>query len=123
MTLDEKISSFGFRLTAPRKKILSILARQNHPLCYEEYATIDPDTDKSTFYRTMQTFESASIISGIESDAGKRYFELNETLHPHFICQSCSTITCLDPAEEPRLEGYRIESVIYKGVCPACSAF
>jgi len=86
MTLDEKISSFGFRLTAPRKKILSILARQNHPLCYEEYATIDPDTDKSTFYRTMQTFESASIISGIESDAGKRPpspFYLPKLLHDH----------------------------------------
>jgi Fur family ferric uptake transcriptional regulator len=122
MTLNEKITLNGLRLTAPRKKILSILAQQQHPISFEEYASLDPEIDKSTFYRTMQTFESANIISGIESDTGKRYFELSEILHPHFICHSCSAITCLNPAKGPDLDGYRIESIIYKGVCPACSA-
>lgn len=121
MTLDEKIAINGFRLTAPRKKILALFAQQAHPISFEEYSAIDPHIDKSTFYRTMQSFEAAHIINGIESDAGKRYFELSDTIHPHFICQSCHTITCLKPQPIISLDGYTINSIIYKGICPICS--
>lgn len=122
MTIDEKISANGFRLTAPRKKILSILSIQKQPISFEEYSILDPMIDKSTFYRTMQAFESANIISGIESDTGKRYFELSENIHPHFICQICHTITCLHPQPIIPQEGYIIDSIIYKGRCSQCSA-
>lgn len=121
MNLDEKITLNGFRLTAPRKKILSILGAQHHPISFEEYASLDPTIDKSTFYRTMQAFENADIIHGIESDEGKRYFELLESVHPHFICQSCHSITCLSPQPIISLEGYDVDTIIYKGKCPECS--
>jgi Fur family transcriptional regulator, ferric uptake regulator len=122
MTLNEKIALNGFRLTAPRKKILSILAEQKQPISFEEYSTIDPLIDKSTFYRTMHSFESAHIINGIESSEGKRYFELSETIHPHFICQICHTITCLTPQPIISPKGYTVDSILYKGRCPQCSA-
>jgi len=122
MTIDEKISANGFRLTAPRKKILSILSIQKQPISFEEYSILDPMIDKSTFYRTMQAFESAHIINGIESNAGKRYFELSENIHPHFICQICHTISCLSPQPIIPQEGYTIDSIIYKGRCSQCSA-
>jgi Fur family transcriptional regulator, ferric uptake regulator len=121
MTLDEKISSNGFRLTAPRQRILAILAEQKHPISFEEYTSLDPLIDKSTFYRTMQAFESAHIISGIESDEGKRYFELSEDIHPHFICQNCHSIICLNPQPIISPKGYTVDSIIYKGQCPQCS--
>lgn len=122
MTLDEKISANGFRLTAPRKKILTIMAKQNHPISFDEYHTLDPQIDKSTFYRTMQAFESANIISGIESTEGKRYFELLEKTHPHFICHTCHAITCLHPQPIATPNGYTVDAVIFKGQCPLCSA-
>lgn len=121
MNIEEKISQNGFRLTTPRKKILSIFAQQHHPISFENYSLLDPSLDKSTFYRTMQTFENAHIIHGIESDEGKRYFELSDELHPHFICQRCHTIICLPPINTPKLTGYQINSITYKGVCPQCS--
>jgi Fe2+ or Zn2+ uptake regulation protein len=121
MTFEEKISLNGFRLTAPRKKILSILAEQKQPISFDEYSALDPHIDKSTFYRTMQSFESAHIINGIESGEGRRYFELSGTLHPHFVCRICQTITCLSPQPVFSPEGYQVESVIYKGCCPRCS--
>jgi Fur family ferric uptake transcriptional regulator len=120
MTLDEKIAINGLRLTSPRKKILTILAAQKQPISFEEYTALDPAIDKSTFYRTMQTFEHAHIISGIESDEGKRYFELAESIHPHFICQTCHSISCLTPLPVVSPQGYRIEQIIYKGRCPRC---
>lgn len=122
MNFDEKIAQNGFRLTAPRKKILSILADQAHPISFDEYSALDPVIDKSTFYRTMQSFEQANIISSIESDEGKRYFELSDTIHPHFICRSCHTISCLDTAPATSIHGYHIDSIIYKGTCSKCSA-
>lgn len=122
MTFEEKISLNGFRLTAPRKKILSILAEQTQPISFDEYSALDPQIDKSTFYRTMQSFESANIINGIESSEGRRYFELSGTLHPHFVCNTCHKIECLPPQPILSLAGYHVDSVIYKGQCSLCSA-
>lgn len=121
MNLFKKINSHGLRLTQPRQKILEILSGQSHPISFEEYSALDPLLDKSTFYRNMQTFETAHIVQGIESDEGKRYFELAHDLHPHFICQNCHTITCLQPIASPSIEGYQISSITYKGKCPLCS--
>jgi Fur family transcriptional regulator, ferric uptake regulator len=120
MNLNERILLSGLRLTRPRQKILGVLSHQSHPISFEEYSFIDPLLDKSTFYRNMQTFENARIVQGIESDEGKRYFELTQELHPHFICQNCHTITCLHPITAPEVEGYHINSIIYKGYCPQC---
>ena len=122
MTLDEKIALNGFRLTAPRKKILSIFSVQTQPISFEEYHALDPMIDKSTFYRTMQAFEHAHIISGIESAEGKRYFELTQTAHPHFVCHTCHSITCLHPQPIATPNGYTVDAVIFKGLCPLCSA-
>ncbi|MDD2829523.1 MAG: transcriptional repressor [Sulfuricurvum sp.] len=121
MDLTEKIHLSGLRLTQPRQKILTILSHQSQPICFEEYSLLDPTLDKSTFYRNMQTFETANIIQGIESDEGRRYFELADTLHPHFVCQQCHTISCLEPIPAPVLNGYQINSITYKGNCPQCS--
>ncbi len=121
MTPNEKITTNGLRLTAPRKKILAVFSHQAHPISFEEYASLDTTMDKSTFYRNMQTFEAANIIQGIESDEGKRYFELSDTIHPHFVCQQCHNITCLDETPIPKLNGYHVNSITYKGQCPQCS--
>ena len=121
MTSNEKIIANGLRLTEPRKKILSIFSAQQQPISFEEYASLDTTIDKSTFYRNMQAFEAADIIQGIESDEGKRYFELSEKQHPHFICQQCHSITCLDETPTPKLSGYNVSSIVYKGQCPKCS--
>lgn len=121
MTFEEKMSQNGFRLTAPRKKILNILATQKQPISFEEYAILDPEIDKSTFYRTMQRFEAVKMINGIESEDGKRYYELTETLHPHFICQCCHTINCLPPQTITAPKGYTVHSVIFKGICSSCT--
>lgn len=122
MTPNEKITTNGLRLTTPRKKILSIFSHQTHPISFEEYASLDTTIDKSTFYRNMQTFEAANIIQGIESDEGKRYFEFSDTIHPHFVCRLCHTISCLDTAPTTSIHGYHIDSIIYKGTCSKCSA-
>jgi Fur family transcriptional regulator, ferric uptake regulator len=115
-----KINTSGLRLTGPRQKILGILSKQSHPISFEEYSILDPHLDKSTFYRNMQTFESVNIVQGIESQEGRRYFELTDELHPHFICQTCHVITCLKPITTPIVNGYQINSIIYKGKCPQC---
>lgn len=118
----DKFASSGLRLTAPRKKILTLLADQKHPISFDEYTLLDPLIDKSTFYRTMQTFEALHIIRGIQSDEGKRYYELSESVHPHFICNTCHKIECLPPQPILSPAGYHVDSVIYKGQCSLCSA-
>lgn len=120
MNIKEKIHLKGLKLTQPRQKILTILSDQAHPMSYEDYAAIDPNMDKSTFYRNMQTFETAQIVHGIESEDGRRYYEITDDVHPHFICQKCHSITCLSPVNAPKIAGFQISSVTYKGICPKC---
>lgn len=122
MTLFSKITQSGFRLTAPRRKIIDVLSAQLRPISFEEYASIDPETDKSTFYRTMQAFEHARLVSVIESEEGRRYFEISEDTHPHFVCQTCRAIRCLETIRPEVPAGYTVTQVIYKGICKECSA-
>lgn len=120
MNIDEKIHLKGLKLTQPRQKILTILTNHSRPMSFEDYAALDPLLDKSTFYRNMQTFETAQIVQGIESEDGRRYYEIIEEVHPHFICQKCHSITCFSPVNGPKISGYQINSITYKGICPKC---
>jgi Fur family ferric uptake transcriptional regulator len=119
MKIEEIIKDKNLKLTPARVEILEILIEQNRPISYEDIR--DRLTmDKATFYRNIAKFEESFIIRSFESNDKKRYFSLEENFHPHFICTKCNTISCLSKETPISLEGYKIESIIIKGICPEC---
>ena len=109
----------NIKLTTARKSILELLVNSNKPLSYEDMKD-NISMDKATFYRNITIFEGENLISSFESNDKKRYFELKETQHSHFICSSCSKIECIHEKLEINLPDYKIENIIIKGICKSC---
>jgi Fur family ferric uptake transcriptional regulator len=109
----------NIKLTTARKSILELLVNSNKPLSYEDMKD-NISMDKATFYRNITIFEEENLISSFESNDKKRYFELKETQHSHFICSSCSKIECIHEKLEINLPDYKIENIIIKGICKSC---
>jgi Fur family ferric uptake transcriptional regulator len=109
----------NIKLTTARKSILELLVNSNKPLSYEDMKE-NISMDKATFYRNITIFEEENLINSFESNDKKRYFELKETQHSHFICSSCSKIECIHEKLEINLPDYKIENIIIKGICKSC---
>jgi len=114
----ENISK-NIKLTTARKAILERLIESNKPLCYEDIKD-SLSMDKATFYRNITKFEDEDIITSFESNDKKRYYEIINNKHPHFICTNCSKIECIHEPISIDLKGYKIDNIIIKGICPKC---
>jgi Fur family ferric uptake transcriptional regulator len=117
--VDNLTNITNIKLTSARKSILELLIKSNKPLSYEDMRE-NISMDKATFYRNITIFEEENIISSFESNDKKRYFEIKRTAHSHFICSSCSKIECIHQDIEIKLENYKIDTIIIKGLCSDC---
>jgi Fur family ferric uptake transcriptional regulator len=118
MYIEDLIKSKNIKLTTARKEILDIFQKTKTPLSYED---IKPDInmDKATFYRNISKFEEEDILNSFESNDKKRYFELKQQLHAHFVCIECNKIECIEHIDIP-LSGYEINNIIINGKCKKC---
>lgn len=114
----ENISK-NIKLTNARRSILELLSDFNKPLCYEDIKD-DLNMDKATFYRNIIKFEEENIINSFESNDKKRYYEIRNKKHSHFICNICSKIECIHEKVNINLPKYEIDNIIIKGICPNC---
>lgn len=119
MNIEKITKEKNIKLTNARKAILEILVNSDKPLCYEDIKD-RLQMDKATFYRNIIKFEDESIVNSFESNDKKRYFEIQKTKHSHFICSNCSKIECIHEKLNLHLEGYQVDNIIIKGICPKC---
>ncbi len=119
MNIEKITQEKNIKLTNARKAILEILVNSDKPLCYEDIKD-KLEMDKATFYRNITKFEDENIVNSFESNDKKRYFEIQKTKHSHFICSNCSKIECIHEKLNLHLEGYQVDNIIIKGICPEC---
>lgn len=119
MNLENIINEKNLKLTNARKEILNILIESTKPLSYDDVKN-DISMDKATFYRNIIKFEENGLISTFESNDKKRYYELQENKHSHFICTKCSNIECIHEQIDINLKNHKIETIIIKGLCSNC---
>ncbi|CAA6804761.1 MAG: Peroxide stress regulator / Ferric uptake regulation protein [uncultured Sulfurovum sp.] len=119
MKIEELIKDKNIKLTSARLKLLQILEVADKPLCYEEIKR-DISMDKATFYRNISKFEEEGILNAFESNDKKRYFEVKQNAHAHFVCIVCNSVECIKNIEI-NLPKYEINNVIINGKCPSCA--
>jgi len=119
MQIENIIKQKNLKLTAARRELLEILVKENKPISFEDIKD-KINMDKATFYRNILKFETNNLINSFESNDKKRYYELQNIPHSHFICNTCNAIKCLTKVENIKLEDYKVVDVIYKGVCKEC---
>lgn len=89
--------------------------------------------DLATIYRVLILFKDKQIIREVMNSDGEQYFENSlsgNPVHPHFLCEKCHKISCLD-ADIPKYlqsssnfpKEYIIKniSVNVKGICNNCA--
>ncbi|HPJ23032.1 MAG TPA: transcriptional repressor, partial [Clostridia bacterium] len=91
--LYEKLHDAGFRVTARKKLLLSVLLDNSDYLLSPSdiIGKLEPGTmDTATVYRILQSMHQAGIIeSSLDSQGISRYKICDSTPHHHMICTSC----------------------------------
>ncbi|MBU0475052.1 MAG: transcriptional repressor [Bacteroidetes bacterium] len=99
--LNENFAEKGFRLTAPRKAVLSILSQNmNHPTVEEIYLQVHenyPSIGMMTVYRTLDLLVEWGVVHKFDFSEGKARYELIDHPdgighHHHLICHNCKKI-------------------------------
>jgi len=120
MEIKRLIEDKNLKLTTARKELLEIFLSEKKPLSFEDIKD-RISMDKATFYRNISKFENESIVNSFESNDRKKYYEVQEFPHAHFICNLCNEITCLKSTFNIKIHRYIIQDMILKGVCEKCN--
>jgi Fur family ferric uptake transcriptional regulator len=132
------LQNAGLRRTPVRSAVLNLLSKAPNPLGVPDMlGKLPPDTDAVTVYRTLNTFVNQKIVHRVQADDRTWRYAMGNHLaresvhrHPHFVCDHCHTVECLDAAEIPLklpekmgvARGYRVSypEVVLHGKCPKC---
>lgn len=120
MNVEDIIEEKKLKCTSARKELLEIFYGYKKPISFEDIKE-QLNMDKATFYRNVSKFEQKNILNSFESNDKKRYYEIKENPHIHFICNVCNTIECIKDVDMPKLEGYKIVDTIFRGMCGKCN--
>ncbi|MCX8008960.1 MAG: transcriptional repressor [Patescibacteria group bacterium] len=123
----------NIKRTPVRETILSIFLNAKKPLSVQDIESHDTirklKSDKTTIYRTIDTFYHSGIIQRLEFQEGKFRYELIRNHHHHVVCTSCGNIQdiseCFDKKKKEQIEketGFTIHhhSIEFFGICAHC---
>ncbi|MFT4041370.1 MAG: Fur family transcriptional regulator [Thermomicrobiales bacterium] len=97
---DEAITTLsrqGYRVTAPRRAVITAALRQERPFTAEhlvaETAGETGESGRSTVYRTLEILASLGILSRILNETGRPVYVAGAPVHRHhLICSGCGAV-------------------------------
>ena len=121
--------------TAPRLKVLSMLAAKNVATSQPDLEGVMNDIDRVTLYRILSAFEEKGIIHKVfdlngtanyamcSSNCGENH---HHDEHLHFNCTNCKNVYCLDDLDLHGIDlpsGFKLDgfTLYATGLCPKCS--
>lgn len=124
----------GFKVTQGRKAILDVFCAHTRPLSLADVAEklSEVSLDEATIYRALEAFVEAHILTQVNIDHSRAYYELaSHAHHHHLVCEQCGVIedvdVCMGAAiEKAALENTKLFSSIshhsleFFGTCHAC---
>ncbi|MBX2812792.1 MAG: transcriptional repressor [Myxococcales bacterium] len=123
----------GLRVTQPRVELLSLLDCIPEPITHGDAVKLlgDKGGDPATTYRNLIRLVDVGLARIASVVGGVTYFERMSTdgkQHPHFHCQKCGTISCLQeaqitsapPPSGPWNEALQEARLTFVGRCPNC---
>ena len=122
----------GFRLTGPRRAVLSLLDRKEEGFSAEEVSAELPGVGRATVYRTLKLLLEAGVVCKLSLPDGVPMYSLARVEHHHHtVCVHCGSVSEFRDVTVERLlrtlgediagtiVGHRMEFYI---VCQACLA-
>ncbi len=125
----------GIKPTPNRILVMDALLRASHPLSLVELETELETLEKSSVFRVLNVLLEKDLVHTLEDGRGITKYEVchghdhhsARDMHPHFYCERCHNVFCLDMIPMPEVtmpEGFQVKSVNFmlKGLCPMCAA-
>jgi Fur family ferric uptake transcriptional regulator len=130
----QALSAHGYKLTAPRRAVLDVVAAMHQSLtpaeiferAHKRYGRLG----LVTVYRTLDILVEAGVLRRIHMDDGCHGYAPAEAAHGHhLICRRCNQVVEFDGCDlddlfrgVARKTGYRIEGHWLEvfGRCPKC---
>lgn len=123
----------GIKPTANRILVLKELMRNTHPINLADLEIALDPMDKGSIFRVLQLFSEKEIIHVIEDGSRSLKYEICHAedhhtaadQHPHFYCEKCGALYCLDSISLPDItlpDNFKVKSInlMIKGICPKC---
>ena len=122
-------------VTNIRKDILRLLQQKKTGLSHRDFEKgMSSDVDRTSIYRTLQTFSEKGIIHTIPTtDDTIQYALCKESSsenhhidnHAHFSCEKCGKTYCLESVIVPAVKapkGFTVKQkdLVMTGICKAC---
>ncbi len=130
------IRGTGLRATLQRIAVLGIVNASERPISHAEISErLGGDAqDRATVYRNLMDLARAGLVRRVAVGDRTWRFEPARSApharaHPHFICASCGTVSCLNDmkvttsrVKAPRSIKLGEFEVQVRGMCDACAA-
>ncbi len=94
--LETHIRAAGFKLTPPRRAVLSVFGKDEHLSPEEIFRRArksHPRLGRATVYRTLELLTDLGIMRPIYLHGGRPVFTRIEGGHHHLVCSRCDKIT------------------------------
>ena len=128
--IERLLSRRGYRLTAPRRHLLDVMAMLGDHFPAEAVVTAAPEVGRATVFRTLRLLQDLGVVCQVVlDDATLAYRLAPEEHHHHLLCVECGAVEDFgSPALEAVLHdietstGYGVEAhrlEVY-GRCPRC---
>ncbi|MCH7524006.1 MAG: transcriptional repressor [Bacteroidetes bacterium] len=133
--LEEILEQNNVKPTAMRLLVLHFLLNKKAAASLTNIEDYFDNSDRTTLYRTVKTFEKKGIVHKIDDGTGVTKYalceencscEIETDLHLHFHCAKCNETVCLTDYKIPQInlpKGYVAKNVnlVVKGTCDKCS--
>jgi Fe2+ or Zn2+ uptake regulation protein len=97
----DALRAAGFRLTAPRRKLVDVLLQAERPLTAEEIyqraRAARVETNLSTIYRNLATFCELGWLDAVPGANGERHYQVHsgDEQRMSVLCLDCGQMTTL----------------------------
>jgi Fur family transcriptional regulator, ferric uptake regulator len=131
----------GLRRTPVRMAVIDVLTRGGRPMTVPQIlGKMKGTVDTVTVYRTLHTFARKKLVHRVRGEDRSWLYAISggesdrprEHLHPHFVCDECGKVECLETSRIPSSfvasldvgGGYEVRwpEVVLHGLCPKCHA-
>lgn len=128
--IERLLARRGYRLTAPRRHLLDVMAGLDDHFPAEAVVVAAPEVGRATVFRTLRLLQDLGVVCQVVLDDGALAYRLApEEHHHHLLCVECGAVEDFaSPALEEVLKeiegatGYHVEAhrlEVY-GRCPDC---
>jgi Fur family transcriptional regulator, ferric uptake regulator len=133
--LEEILNNNNVKPTAMRLLVLQFLLNKKVTVSLTNIEDYFDDSERTTLYRTIKTFEEKGIVHKIDDGTGVTKYalceencncEIETDLHLHFHCTKCNETVCMTDYKIPSIslpKNYIAENVnlVVKGTCEKCN--